>query len=71
MFALIAAACWAAYILLSKRVGASFAHLDGLAIALGVGTLFVAPAGIVAGRLRRCCSPRCWPVAARWRCCPR
>ena len=49
MFALIAAACWAAYILLSKRVGASFAHLDGLAIALGVATLFVAPAGIVQG----------------------
>jgi len=49
MFALIAAACWAAYILLSKRVGASFAHLDGLAIALGVAALFVAPAGIVQG----------------------
>ena len=49
MFALIAAACWASYILLSKRVGASFAHLDGLAIALGVATLFVAPAGIVQG----------------------
>lgn len=49
MFALVAAACWAGYILLSKRVGSAFAHLDGLAIALGVGTLFVAPAGIAVG----------------------
>ena len=32
--ALAAAACWACYILLSKRVGAAFAQLDGLAIAL-------------------------------------
>ncbi len=48
-FALIAAACWAAYILLSKRVGTSFATLDGLAIALCVGTLVALPAGIVQG----------------------
>jgi len=47
--ALFAGACWAAYILLSKRVGASFAALDGLAIALGVGTLLVIPTGIVEG----------------------
>jgi inner membrane transporter RhtA len=47
--ALVAAACWAAYILLSKRVGAAFAALDGLAIALGVGTLLVLPAGIAQG----------------------
>jgi len=47
--ALFAGACWAAYILLSKRVGASFAALDGLAIALGVGTLLVVPTGIVEG----------------------
>ena len=49
VFALIAAACWAAYIVLSKRVGAAFARLDGLAIALGVGTVFVAPAGLIQG----------------------
>ena len=49
LLALVAGTCWAAYILLSKRVGASFAALDGLAIALGVGTLFVIPAGIVEG----------------------
>jgi inner membrane transporter RhtA len=49
VFALVAATCWACYILASKRVGATFARLDGLAIALGVGALLVTPAGIVQG----------------------
>lgn len=49
LLALVAGACWAAYILLSKRVGASFAALDGLAIALAVGSILVLPAGIVEG----------------------
>lgn len=49
LFALVAATCWAGYILLSKRVGAAFAALDGLAIALAVGTLLVIPAGVVQG----------------------
>jgi inner membrane transporter RhtA len=49
LLALVAATCWALYILLSQRVGAAFAQLDGLAIALGVGTLLVVPAGIVEG----------------------
>jgi inner membrane transporter RhtA len=49
VFALVAATCWGCYILLSQRVGATFARLDGLAIALGVGTLLVVPAGIVEG----------------------
>ncbi|MFN2518826.1 MAG: DMT family transporter [Jatrophihabitantaceae bacterium] len=49
VLALFAGTCWAAYILLSKRVGKSFAALDGLAIALGVGTLLVIPAGIAQG----------------------
>lgn len=47
--ALVAATCWALYILLAQRVGAVFAQLDGLAIALGVGTLLVIPAGVVEG----------------------
>lgn len=46
---LIAAACWGAYILLSKRVGAAFAQLDGLAIALGVGAVLTLPAGVIEG----------------------
>jgi inner membrane transporter RhtA len=46
---LIAGTCWAGYILLSKRVGAVFPQLDGLAIALGVGALLTLPAGIVEG----------------------
>jgi len=49
VLALVAAACWAMYILLSQRVGRTFAQLDGLAIALGVGTLVVLPAGIIQG----------------------
>jgi inner membrane transporter RhtA len=49
VLALVAATCWALYILLSQRVGRSFARLDGLAIALGVGTFLVLPAGIVQG----------------------
>jgi inner membrane transporter RhtA len=49
LFALIAGACWAGYILISKRVGATFAQLDGLAIALCIGTLVVVPAGVIQG----------------------
>jgi inner membrane transporter RhtA len=49
VLALVAAGCWALYILLSQRVGAVFARLDGLAIALAIGTLVVIPAGIVQG----------------------
>lgn len=49
LFALIAGACWAGYILVSKRVGATFAQLDGLAIALCIGALVTLPAGIVQG----------------------
>jgi inner membrane transporter RhtA len=49
VLALVAAACWASYIVLSQRVGATFAQLDGLAIALAVGSVLVIPAGIVQG----------------------
>ena len=47
--ALFAGAFWAAYILLSKRVGACFEALDGLAVALAVGSVVVIPAGVVEG----------------------
>jgi inner membrane transporter RhtA len=46
VLALVAGACWAAYILLSARTGAAFAELDGLAIALLVATVVVLPAGL-------------------------
>lgn len=49
LLALGAAVLWACYILLSKRVGAAFAALDGLAIALAVGTVLVLPIGIADG----------------------
>jgi len=41
-----AGACWAAYIVLSRRTGAQFASLDGLALAMGVALLAVAPFGL-------------------------
>lgn len=47
--ALLAGGCWAGYILASKRVGTAFAGLDGLAIALCVGSALVLPAGLIAG----------------------
>ena len=46
-FALVAAACWAAYIYLSKRVGAAFPGGSGLALAMVVGALIVLPAGVI------------------------
>jgi inner membrane transporter RhtA len=46
-FALAAATCWMAYIYLSKRVGAAFPGGAGLALAMAVGALLVAPAGLI------------------------
>ena len=46
-FALVAAACWMAYIYLSKRTGAAFAGGSGLALAMAVGALIVLPAGVI------------------------
>ena len=48
-FALAAAACWMAYIYLSKRTGAAFAGGSGLALAMAVGALIVLPAGLIQG----------------------
>ncbi len=41
-----AGVCWAAYILLSRRVGRAFAGLDGLALATVVGAVLIAPLGV-------------------------
>jgi inner membrane transporter RhtA len=51
--AAVAGVFWAAYILLAQRVGAAFPGATGLAVALIVGTVVVAPFGLVAagGRL--------------------
>jgi len=46
LLALTAGACWAAYILLSARTGTRFAQLDGLAIAMAIAALVVAPLGL-------------------------
>lgn len=47
LFALIAAASWAGYILSSARVGREFARLDGLALAMAFGALLSLPFGVV------------------------
>ena len=44
--ALLAGAFWAAYIVLSARIGRRFEGGDGLALAMAVGALVVAPFGI-------------------------
>ncbi|MEO6703845.1 MAG: EamA family transporter [Jatrophihabitantaceae bacterium] len=49
LLALLAGGFWAGYILLSKRVGSTFAGLQGLAIALSVGAVALIPAGLVQG----------------------
>src|SRR5206468_7200824 len=43
LLALAAGSCWAGCILLSTRVGRSFATLDGLAIPMSIGTLVPLP----------------------------
>ena len=45
-FALLAGACWAAYILLSAKTGARWPGLDGLAVASVVATALLAPLAI-------------------------
>jgi inner membrane transporter RhtA len=48
-FALLAGACWAAYIMLSAATGRRFAGSTGLALASIVGAFAMLPAGIAAG----------------------
>lgn len=49
LFALIAAAFWGAYILVSTRVGRGAAGRGGLALAMGIATVLLLPVGIGAG----------------------
>jgi inner membrane transporter RhtA len=49
-FALVAAAAWAAYILLSAATGRRFSGSSGLVIAMAVAALAVTPAAVVAAR---------------------
>jgi len=51
-FALTAAVGWASYILLNRRMGRSFHGVDGLALAMVVATITVAPLGIATGGTR-------------------
>lgn len=45
--AALAGACWAAYIVLSRRTGARFAGLDGIAICLALGAVVTLPMGLL------------------------
>lgn len=45
LLAATAGACWAAYIVLSRRTGASFEGLDGIAICMAIGALVMLPLG--------------------------
>ncbi len=49
VFALVAGACWAAYILLSAQVGRRWPGLDGLAVASVVAAVLLTPAAIGVG----------------------
>lgn len=49
LLALVAATCWALYILLAKQVGTTFGALEALAVGMAVGTLLVLPAGLIEG----------------------
>lgn len=48
-FALLAGACWAAYILLSARVGRLFSGISGLALSMVIAAVLLAPVGIWQG----------------------
>ncbi len=58
LFALLAGACWAAYILLSGATGRRFAGLDGLALASVVATVLVSPFLLVPGATDGMLDPR-------------
>ena len=49
VLALVAGAFWAAYILLSQRIGRIFPAADGLALAMAAGTVALVPVGLISG----------------------
>jgi inner membrane transporter RhtA len=49
VLALAAGACWGVYILLSSRIGGRSEGLGGLALAMVISALVLAPSGIAAG----------------------
>jgi inner membrane transporter RhtA len=51
-FALVSAACWAAYILLSRATGQRFAGASGLVVAMVVAAAVVTPSAVIAGGAR-------------------
>jgi inner membrane transporter RhtA len=59
--ALAAGAAWAAYIVFSGRTGARFAQLDGLAIAMAIAAVLVAPVGMATA------GSALWTPDALWR----
>ncbi len=69
-FALAAAICWAAYILLTQKVGDEVAGLQGLAVSMPVAglvaTAVAGPSTIDAPQLGAW-----WPPGWAWRCCCR
>jgi inner membrane transporter RhtA len=48
-FAALSGICWASYILLTKRVGAQWPGLEGLAVSLAVAALVALPFGVLDG----------------------
>jgi len=48
-FAVVAAACWGAYILLGARTGQRWSGLSGLAVALVIGAVVLAPPALAVG----------------------
>jgi inner membrane transporter RhtA len=49
IFALVSAACWAAYILLSRATGRRFAGSSGLVIAMIIAAVLVTPPAVISG----------------------
>lgn len=49
VLALVAGACWAAYIVLSQRAGRAFPGGSGLAIAMSFGAVLLVPVGVAGG----------------------